>query len=70
MGRHRLPCRTRVVDILIAARIVVVLDVFDILTQDRPYPPAWSLDRTLDESMNGERHGLRSAHDDGGLRST
>jgi PAS domain S-box-containing protein/putative nucleotidyltransferase with HDIG domain len=34
-------------DIPLAARIFAVVDVFDALTNDRPYRAAWSLDRAL-----------------------
>ncbi|HEU4628463.1 MAG TPA: HD domain-containing phosphohydrolase [Gemmatimonadaceae bacterium] len=40
-------------DIPISARIVAVVDVFDALTHDRPYRPAWSVERTLDEILQG-----------------
>ena len=33
----------------LAGRIVAVADVFDALTQDRPYKPAWPLDKALAE---------------------
>ena len=33
----------------LGARIVAVADVFDALTHDRPYRPAWRLDRVMDE---------------------
>jgi putative two-component system response regulator len=33
----------------LGARIVAVADVFDALTHERPYRPAWPLDRVMDE---------------------
>ena len=36
----------------IHARIVALADVFDALTHGRPYAPAWSIDRGLDEIRN------------------
>jgi len=36
----------------IHARIVALADVFDALTHGRPYAPAWSIDRALEEIRN------------------
>jgi putative two-component system response regulator len=36
-------------DIFLSARITAVADVFDALTHQRPYKPAWDIDRTLAE---------------------
>jgi putative two-component system response regulator len=36
-------------DIPLAGRITAIADVFDALTHDRPYKPAWELDRALNE---------------------
>jgi putative two-component system response regulator len=47
------PARVRGADIPISARIVAVVDVFDALTHDRPYRPAWSVERTMDEILRG-----------------
>ena len=35
------------------ARITAVADVFDALTHERPYKPAWDLDRALAEIRAG-----------------
>jgi putative two-component system response regulator len=44
-------------EIPIAGRIVAVADVFDVLTHDRPYKQAWSIDRAIAEleSESGRR---------------
>jgi putative two-component system response regulator len=42
------PTRLAGADIPIEARIVAVADFFDALTHDRPYRPAFSVDRTVD----------------------
>jgi len=47
------PARVGGADIPISARIVAVVDVFDALTHDRPYRPAWSVERTLDMIVRG-----------------
>ncbi len=47
------PDGLRAGDIPFEARIVTVADVFDALTHDRPYKPAWSVDRAL-ETMRGQ----------------
>jgi PAS domain S-box-containing protein len=41
----------------LAARIVALADVFDALTHDRPYKPAWALEAALDEiaSLSGRQ---------------
>jgi response regulator RpfG family c-di-GMP phosphodiesterase len=39
-------------DIPVAARITAVADVFDALTHQRPYKPAWPLDTALEEIEN------------------
>jgi HD-GYP domain-containing protein (c-di-GMP phosphodiesterase class II) len=40
-------------EIPLAARIFAVVDVFDALTSDRPYRPAWSLEKTLAYILDG-----------------
>jgi putative two-component system response regulator len=40
-------------DIPLVARIVAVADVFDALTSERPYKPAWSIDRAVDFLKEG-----------------
>ncbi|MEZ4521713.1 MAG: response regulator [Thermomicrobiales bacterium] len=39
-------------DIAMEARIVAVTDVFDALTHQRPYKPAWAMDQALTEIQN------------------
>jgi hypothetical protein len=40
-------------DIPLAARVVRLVDVFDALRSQRPYKPAWSFERCLDELVAG-----------------
>ncbi len=44
-------------EIPLAARIFAIVDVWDALTSDRPYRPAWSKEKTLDyiQSLNGKQ---------------
>ncbi|MGH7443403.1 MAG: HD domain-containing phosphohydrolase [Longimicrobiales bacterium] len=48
-------------DIPLVGRIVAVADVFDALTHERPYKPAWSVDDTVEwmESMRGAKFDAR-----------
>jgi putative two-component system response regulator len=48
----------------LAGRITAVADVFDALTHERPYKPAWPLDRALAEILNqaGRQFDPRVAH--------
>jgi PAS domain S-box-containing protein len=48
------PDGLRAKDIPLAARIVRVADVYDALTNLRPYKPAWSLDRAV-ETIEGDK---------------
>jgi putative two-component system response regulator len=41
--------RIRGVDVPLAGRIVAVADVFDALTQQRPYKPAWPIAEAIGE---------------------
>lgn len=40
-------------EIPLMARITAIADVFDALTHERPYKPAWELDRALEEIAAG-----------------
>lgn len=42
------PCRLQGEQIPLAARIFAIADVWDALTSDRPYRPAWPLEKVLD----------------------
>ena len=47
-------------EIPLAARIFAVVDVFDALTSDRPYRPAWTLDAALSVYPRTIRQAVRS----------
>ena len=40
----------------LSARITAVADVFDALTHERPYKPAWAVDRAVSEMVSGRGH--------------
>jgi putative two-component system response regulator len=40
-------------EIPLSGRIVAVADVWDTLTHDRPYRPAWEIERALEEILGG-----------------
>ncbi|MEO8468224.1 MAG: HD domain-containing phosphohydrolase [Chloroflexota bacterium] len=52
----------------LAARIVRVVDVYDALMSERPYKPAWTLERTLDELKAMQGRGLDPALTDQFIR--
>lgn len=43
-------------DIPLAGRVVAIVDVFDALTNERPYKAAWPLDQAIDEIERQEGH--------------
>ena len=43
------PKGLRGADIPIEARIATIADIFDALTSPRPYKPAWSIEKAMDE---------------------
>lgn len=43
-------------EIPLAGRVVAIVDVFDALTNERPYKSAWSLDQAIDEIARQEGH--------------
>ncbi len=47
MGWQRLPARAAGEQIPLAARIFAVMDVWDAVTSDRPYRPAWTKERAI-----------------------
>lgn len=48
-------------EVPIAARIIAIADIFDALTSPRPYKPAWSVDRALEELRDQARRGVLDA---------
>lgn len=48
-------------EVPIAARIIAIADIFDALTSPRPYKPAWSIGRTLEELRDQARRGALDA---------
>ena len=46
-------------DIPLEGRIAAVCDVFDALTHERPYKPAWSVERACARDRAAARHALR-----------
>jgi response regulator RpfG family c-di-GMP phosphodiesterase len=48
------PTGLRGEEIPIAGRIAAIADVFDALTHERPYKPAWSVDRAVGEVLAGQ----------------
>jgi HD-GYP domain-containing protein (c-di-GMP phosphodiesterase class II) len=47
MGRHGIPARLKGEDIPVAGALFAIVDVWDALTSDRPYRPAWTEEQAL-----------------------
>jgi putative two-component system response regulator len=54
------PDQLRGDEVPLLAQIISVVDVFDALTTERPYKPAWSREQAIEELNNDVRRGWRA----------